>query len=321
MATFNTTMKYDVVLSFAGEQRGFAENLAKIIRYNGFRVFYDDFEQSEIWGEELNRYLGKIYGVSGKYCVMFISKDYQRKPYPYRERLSAINRFFDELGSSYLLLIQVDDTDIPEVPSSIAHLDLREKSIIDVGELLVKKLGASLFIIPDDLDFANLRVGQNELPDIRQHLASLSAACRNTVRCPSCQAPFDITKVPTISKIHCPNCGTIFDPTSQIESLVRSAVEARGKYTKREPGQILTIKIARYKYSANNVTCCHCRANYFTSDSDMKEKAGGLFILIYNRTAGKQTFLFFCKKCLSKCGFVSDIDIDAMNMYPTFSYY
>ena len=51
--------KYDVVITFAGEQRAYAENLANIIRHNGFSIFYDDFEQSDIWGEELNKYLNK----------------------------------------------------------------------------------------------------------------------------------------------------------------------------------------------------------------------------------------------------------------------
>ena len=39
--------KYDVALSFAGEQRRQVEALAEILRANDVRVFYDSFEQGE----------------------------------------------------------------------------------------------------------------------------------------------------------------------------------------------------------------------------------------------------------------------------------
>lgn len=39
----NDSFKYDVALSFAGEDRKAAENLARALRSKGVSVFYDDF--------------------------------------------------------------------------------------------------------------------------------------------------------------------------------------------------------------------------------------------------------------------------------------
>lgn len=124
--------KYDVVITFAGEQRAYAENLANIIRHNGFSVFYDDFEQSDIWGEELNKYLNKVYGGDSQYCVMFISEQYKKKPYPYRERLAAINKFYENMGTTYILPVRFDDTNIEELPNSIAYIDIRKKDLVQI---------------------------------------------------------------------------------------------------------------------------------------------------------------------------------------------
>lgn len=40
--------KYDVALSFAGEDRHHAEKLAKILKSRGYRVFYDKYEQATL---------------------------------------------------------------------------------------------------------------------------------------------------------------------------------------------------------------------------------------------------------------------------------
>jgi len=52
---------YEVALSFAGEDRGFAEDVAKGLREAGIKVFYDDFSAEELWGEDLAAKLRDVY--------------------------------------------------------------------------------------------------------------------------------------------------------------------------------------------------------------------------------------------------------------------
>lgn len=45
--------RYDVCLSFAGEDRRYVERVAQGLRKAGARVFYDRYEQVEMWGKDL----------------------------------------------------------------------------------------------------------------------------------------------------------------------------------------------------------------------------------------------------------------------------
>jgi len=45
--------KYTIALSFSGEEREFAESIAQILRENEVAVFYDRFEQHDLWGKDL----------------------------------------------------------------------------------------------------------------------------------------------------------------------------------------------------------------------------------------------------------------------------
>ncbi len=40
---------YDVAISFAGENRDQAKELASVPRERGIEVFYDEYYQSELW--------------------------------------------------------------------------------------------------------------------------------------------------------------------------------------------------------------------------------------------------------------------------------
>jgi hypothetical protein len=53
-------IRYDVALSFAGEDRAKAEELAQLLREGGVRVFYDKFEQARLWGSDLSEVLHRV---------------------------------------------------------------------------------------------------------------------------------------------------------------------------------------------------------------------------------------------------------------------
>ena len=49
--------RFDVAVSFAGENRKFAEAIAKALMNEGFEVFYDKFYQPDMWGRRPTRHI------------------------------------------------------------------------------------------------------------------------------------------------------------------------------------------------------------------------------------------------------------------------
>jgi hypothetical protein len=131
---------YDVALSFAGEDREIAEEIAKLLREGCARVFYDKYEQADLWGKNLYDHLADIYSNRALYCIILVSGAYARKNWTTHERRSAQERALKERGE-YILPVRLDDTEIPGLPSTTAYLDLRQVSIPDLVALALRKLG------------------------------------------------------------------------------------------------------------------------------------------------------------------------------------
>ena len=134
---------YDVVLSFAGEDRKYVEEVAAVLREHQVRVFYDEFEQVSLWGKNLSEYLDTIYRQSGKYCVMFISRHYAERPWTIHERRMALDRALQE-RREYILPARFDDTQLPGISSSIAYTQLGDKTPKNFAMLILQKLGRKL---------------------------------------------------------------------------------------------------------------------------------------------------------------------------------
>ena len=68
--------KYDIALSFAGENREIVEKIAKKLAENNIQVFYDEFEKSKLWGKRLSTHFQKTYGENTCFVLVFVSKEY-----------------------------------------------------------------------------------------------------------------------------------------------------------------------------------------------------------------------------------------------------
>ena len=79
-------------MSFAGEQRGFVEDVVRSLDLPKGRVFYDANYKSELWGEELTEVFTKLYSEEARYVVMFISREYAEKEWARVERRAALRR-------------------------------------------------------------------------------------------------------------------------------------------------------------------------------------------------------------------------------------
>ncbi len=140
---------YDIVLSFAGEDRGFVEEVAECLQLFGVRVFYDRWEEHKLLGEDLYTYLGDIYENRASYCAMFISQHYVSKAWPSHERKFAQARAFQST-EPYILPVRLDDTQCPGVPKTIGFIDANKKGPIEVAVTILRKLGHNLINCSSD---------------------------------------------------------------------------------------------------------------------------------------------------------------------------
>jgi hypothetical protein len=132
--------EFDVVLSFAGEDRADAEKLFQMLQRGGASVFYDSAEQDKLWGKDLFQHLQRVYRDKGRYCVVFVSKHYARKRWTKHELRQAQERAFKE-SAEYILPIRKDDTRIPGLSLTTGYVDLRELKLNQIAALLLSKLG------------------------------------------------------------------------------------------------------------------------------------------------------------------------------------
>jgi len=72
--------------------------------------------------------------------VIFVSAEYAERMWTNHERQSAQARALRDRGKEYILPIRLDDTDLPGWPTTVAHQDLRKRSIEEIGALLIEKL-------------------------------------------------------------------------------------------------------------------------------------------------------------------------------------
>lgn len=131
--------EFDIALSFAGEDRGYVDQVANLLQSSGVKVFYDRFEEANLWGKNLYDYLSDIYMNKAFYTIMFVSEHYAKKLWTTHERTAMQARAFQE-GREYILPARFDDTQIPGVLPTTGYISLIERSPEKFVEVIHKKL-------------------------------------------------------------------------------------------------------------------------------------------------------------------------------------
>ena len=131
--------EYDVAISFAGEQRTEAEAIANCLQSAGIKVFYDAYEQANLWGKDLYEHLSDIYQNKARYCLMLVSAGYGAKVWPTHERRNAQARALSQ-RIEYILPVRFDETEIPGLPNTVGYLQFKEHGVKGICTNLLKKL-------------------------------------------------------------------------------------------------------------------------------------------------------------------------------------
>lgn len=136
--------KYDVALSFAGEQRDYVKQIADELSALGIKVFYDNNQQVDLWGKNLIRYLDKIYFEDSYYCVIFISKEYKQKYWTrYESEILEERNYSQNEDFNFqhrILPVRFDDTKIPGIRSSLGYLSAQEISPKVLAQMIYQKV-------------------------------------------------------------------------------------------------------------------------------------------------------------------------------------
>jgi len=139
--TISPPLEYDFAFSFAGEDREYVEQVAQALK-DRCRIFYDGYEQVNLWGRDLYVHLDDIYRRRARFCVIFISRHYARKLWTNHERASAQARAFSD-NQIYILPARFDDTEIPGIRPTLGYIDLQQHTPDSFAELLYQKIAGS----------------------------------------------------------------------------------------------------------------------------------------------------------------------------------
>jgi hypothetical protein len=134
-----TEYDYDVALSFAGEDRDRAEELAHALKRRGVRVFYDRDEAARRWGENLFTHLSELYLRRARYCIPLLSRHYVEKPWTRHELAAAQARAFAQ-KEPYLLPVRLDDTDVPGLLPTVRFVTWADHGSDTITELVLERL-------------------------------------------------------------------------------------------------------------------------------------------------------------------------------------
>lgn len=132
--------RYDLAISFAGEQRDLAGRIARRLDASGYAVFFDEFQQSDLWGKDLSVVLHDVYSKQARFCLILCSADYLQKSWTAHERRSAISAMMKR-GDNYILCLKLDDAELPGFPTVIGHLTLSNMGEDGLHASLLQKLG------------------------------------------------------------------------------------------------------------------------------------------------------------------------------------
>lgn len=133
--------EFEIGLSFAGEERSFVEQVAEELRKRKVKVFYDIYEQADLWGKNLYQHLNSIYKDKCKFCIVFLSKNYAKKMWTRHELEAAQARAFKE-NEEYILPVKFDDTEIPGINTTTGYLDASNFSPKQIAIMAIEKLNS-----------------------------------------------------------------------------------------------------------------------------------------------------------------------------------
>nr|WP_319570080.1 toll/interleukin-1 receptor domain-containing protein [uncultured Draconibacterium sp.] len=110
--------KYDVVLSFAEEDKEIAEQIGRALK--DLDIKYYLFYEHDNLGKPLKEITWKVYHEESRLALVLISKHYNNKRWAKEER-EVIQTVLQREGMPYLIPVRIDDTKIDGISKQIIY--------------------------------------------------------------------------------------------------------------------------------------------------------------------------------------------------------
>jgi tetratricopeptide (TPR) repeat protein len=136
------SFKYDVAISFAGEDRDVAESVVKALKARTISVFYDADETAELWGTNLVDGLTRLYHKEARFALMLVSRHYAQKTWTKLERKAIQARAFMQ-DDPYLLPLKIDYTELEGILPTDGYVEWKNNPEY-IADLIQKKLGKTV---------------------------------------------------------------------------------------------------------------------------------------------------------------------------------
>jgi hypothetical protein len=127
------TTRFDVALTFPGEQRPLVELIAGELsaRLTRERVFYDRYYEAELARPNLDTYLRAIYHDESQLIVVFLCEDYEQKEWCHLEA-RAIRDLIKKRREDEVMFVRVGDGHVAGVFSVDGYVNAAGRLPADI---------------------------------------------------------------------------------------------------------------------------------------------------------------------------------------------
>jgi tetratricopeptide (TPR) repeat protein len=127
--------RYDIALSYAGENEKFVRDVYRHLAAAKLSVFFAPRRTGELWGKD-EREFQNVYGPESRFVVPFISEHYATKEWPQLEFRAARKEARKRAGD-FLLPVRLDSTKMPGLPTRLQYVDGRRYSAREIARMLI----------------------------------------------------------------------------------------------------------------------------------------------------------------------------------------
>jgi len=131
---------FDIAISFAGENREVAEEIAYTLRLLDYEVFYDRLYEDNYLGSSWGKEFERIFTSDSKYVICLLDVNHKNKIWPTFER----ECFSEKVQSNEVIPIFLDDTKFVGIPQDLIGIKFKynngEKNLKDrvIKEIVFK---------------------------------------------------------------------------------------------------------------------------------------------------------------------------------------
>lgn len=117
----NGSHTFDIAISFAGENRELAEEIATTLKILDFEVFYDRLYENNYLGRSWGKEFERIFTNDSKFIVCILDEHHRRKIWPTFER----ECFAEKVQTNEVIPIFLDDTKFVGIPQDLIGIKFK----------------------------------------------------------------------------------------------------------------------------------------------------------------------------------------------------